>query len=639
MKIVIIGAGIAGLTQGIYLKREGHSVIIAERFNKLHSKGHAFLMSGEGFKRIKSFSKHSKNGLKYQKIDIFSLKRPSEEEFIRVALKDWYCMKRVDLIDYLISFFDEKEILFNHQFSHFEYFQEKATAAVFKNGQRIEGELFIGADGSNSEVRNSLFGRTKFSTIAVKEIVGVSKYTSSTKLKVFQKFQSDTIGLSFGYIPVSDSEYVWFIQYDSKLEKNQSLDSSKDLKEFCFALMNEFPIETKEILKGNNFNNSYVWNTRDFDMLDRFHNRNIGLIGDAAHLTLPFTSAGTSNAINDAFYLSKALKEKGNLEEAFNSFYKNRSSQVLRHLRQGRELKKVFLNPKKFNERGFVIPLVAVDPETKEKNKPIRIIYFTDPICSSCWVLQPILRKLSLEYSDSISIEYHMGGLLPNWENYSDSRISKPEDAAKLWDEIREKERIPISGDIWINDPLLSSYPSCIAFKSAQLQNKDKAVFFLRRLKEMLFMEKKNINSWQHIEEASLSCGLDAALLKKQMENEGVTYFKKDLELASKLNVKVFPTLYFELYGEQRVVLIGLKSFEIIEKKIKKLLPNIKKNKYKPNPIDLFKLYNNMTSMEFAFLLNMPESIAVIELEKLERKKTIKRHSVEEIEFWQYTQD
>ena len=32
--------------------------------------------------------------------------------------------------------------------------------------------------------------------------------------------------------------------------------------------------------------------------------------------------------------------------------------------------------------------------------KPITIIYFTDPICSSCWGIEPQLRKLKLEYGN-----------------------------------------------------------------------------------------------------------------------------------------------------------------------------------------------------------------------------------------------
>jgi hypothetical protein len=41
-------------------------------------------------------------------------------------------------------------------------------------------------------------------------------------------------------------------------------------------------------------------------------------------------------------------------------------------------------------------------------------------------------------------------------------------------------------GDIWLEDPLPSSYPPSIAFKAAQMQDGDLAILFLRRIKEML---------------------------------------------------------------------------------------------------------------------------------------------------------
>ena len=52
----------------------------------------------------------------------------------------------------------------------------------------------------------------------------------------------------------------------------------------------------------------------------------------------------------------------------------------------------------------------------KASDKSVRILYFTDPICSSCWGIEPQLRKLKLEYGEHLKIEYHMGGLLPDWK-------------------------------------------------------------------------------------------------------------------------------------------------------------------------------------------------------------------------------
>ncbi len=126
----------------------------------------------------------------------------------------------------------------------------------------------------------------------------------------------------------------------------------------------------------------------------------------------------------------------------------------------------------------------------KAVQKPIRLIYFTDPICSSCWGIEPQLRKLKLEYGQDIAIEYRMGGLLPDW-SYNSGGISKPSDVARHWDEVSQHYDMPIDGDVWLEDPLSSSYPPSIAFIAATLQDKEKAVRFLRRIREMVFLEKK----------------------------------------------------------------------------------------------------------------------------------------------------
>jgi len=63
------------------------------------------------------------------------------------------------------------------------YDNNKATAAVFQNGDIEYGDIFVGSDGANSVVRQSLFGNVPFSKITVKEIVGVVKYPSIAKNK------------------------------------------------------------------------------------------------------------------------------------------------------------------------------------------------------------------------------------------------------------------------------------------------------------------------------------------------------------------------------------------------------------------------------------------------------------------------
>ena len=633
MKVVIVGGGIAGLMQGILLSQKGYEVVVYERTKQIQTRGHAFLINGEGIDYLQSLISEQKIELRYQKVDVFSLKRPDDFELIKISLDDWYSMKRIDLIQFLVSFFTKDNLKFGFEFSHFQRANGKVSSVVFKNGQMEEADIFIGADGSNSLIRKTLFGETEYTSTSVKEVVGISSYHSQSEISVFQKYQSNEKGLAFGCIPLNDNECVWFMQYDRSLAKNE-IHQPEELREFCLSLLVDFPEEVQKVLHLNDFSNSYIWNTRDFDLLPSFHKENVVLIGDAAHLALPFTSAGTSNAIKDAITLSE-LMSKMNLEEAFSTYYNVRKEEIASHIQQGRDLKKIFLNPDKYSERGYVLPLVS-DKYDSKKNKSrviVHISYFTDPICSSCWLLQPILRKLKLEYDTELQIEHFMGGLLPSWESYTDKRITSPADASKLWEDIRETKQIPISGDVWLNDPLSSSFPPSIAFKAAQLQDNDKAVFFLRRLKEMIFIEKKNINKWINIEKAALDCGLDAALLKNQLK-EGEDNFHKDLALAKQLDIHVFPTLIFNRGNENAQILKGVQSYETIEQAILTCNPSAKKNKDIPTSLGLFNLYSNMSTKEFCFLLNLEEEIGRKELLNLESERKIGKILVKELEQW-----
>ena len=626
MKIVIIGGGIAGLSLGLLLRKTSHEVVVCERSVGLESKGHAFLMSADGFSILSPLMKEAGRDLEKQQIELFNLKRPDGEEVIKIQLDGWYCMKRVDLVKFLYSFYDHQHLKEGRVFSHFVYEGKTAVAAVFKNGDVEYGDLFIGADGSNSRVREEIFGKTEFTPVEVKEIVGVAKRPANFDHQqlTFRKIQSKKEGLAFGYIPASGNELVWFMQYDTRLAQEYDHLSTECLRSFCNKMMRDFPEEVRTVLNENDFSSTYIWNTRDFNVPDTFHKENIVLMGDAAHLALPFTSAGTTNALLDAQILATELNDCEDLELAFQSYYQQRAPKVKAHLEQGRELKKLFLDPIQNSERGFILPLVSDKDRIKKQpsRKPLKVLYFTDPVCSTCWVIQPLMRKLTLEYDAYLDIEYRMGGLLPSWANYNGRVIKTPADAAKHWEEVSASHEIPIDGDIWLEDPLHSSFPPSIAFKAAQLQDNDKAISFLRRLREMVFVEKMNITKWKMIERAALTSGLDSALLLKQIQGKGLELFLDDLKLAEQLSINIFPTLLFDNGKSETYSLQGFQPYSKFEETIHRLLPGVSKSNQSYHSEELFALFNNMTENEFIFLSNrdIQESRKILEIMYRENK-------------------
>jgi predicted DsbA family dithiol-disulfide isomerase len=266
------------------------------------------------------------------------------------------------------------------------------------------------------------------------------------------------------------------------------------------------------------------------------------------------------------------------------------------------------------------------------ESKPVKIVYYTDPICSSCWGIEPQLRKLKLEYGDYIDIDYRMGGLLPDW-SYNSGGISKPSDVALHWDEASLHYEMPIDGNVWIEDPLDSSYPSCIAMKAAQIQSKEKAIKFMRILREKLYLEKKNIAKWENIATAAQLAGLDLNQLKADYGGKAKILFQEDLTYGRMLGVRGFPTLFFSDGNNNQLTVYGSKPYSSYENAIVALYPEAKKKPFiAANPLALFDIYPTLAPKEYSVILekSYDEATAILEdlFEKEElNKKTIKNGS------------
>ena len=269
----------------------------------------------------------------------------------------------------------------------------------------------------------------------------------------------------------------------------------------------------------------------------------------------------------------------------------------------------------------------------KSDKKPVKIIYYTDPICSSCWGIEPQLRKLKLEYGNNIEVEYRMGGLLPNW-SYNSGGISKPSDVAHHWDEVSVYYDMPIDGNVWLEDPLNSSYPPSIAFKAAQMQDNEKAILFLREIREMVFLQKKNITKWEHLELAGKKVGLDIIKLKIDYEGKAKELFEEDLKLGRELGVRGFPTMFFTDTTGQKEMVYGSKPYSTFESTLLKLFPTATKTSYDKTWNAVFSKYNSLTAKEFSELTGTPRNESEKYLDDLTAKGQLEKLTTKNGAMW-----
>lgn len=274
-------------------------------------------------------------------------------------------------------------------------------------------------------------------------------------------------------------------------------------------------------------------------------------------------------------------------------------------------------------------PIQAISPA----KKPVKLIYYTDPICSSCWGIEPQLRRLKLAYGHSLEIDYHMGGLLPDW-SYNSGGISKPSDVAHHWDEVSHHYDMPIDGDVWLEDPLPSSYPPSIAFKAAQLQDTEKAILFLRKIREMVFLQKKNITKWEHLDEAAQLVGLDSTRLKTDYEGEAKTLFADDLTLGKKLGVRGFPSLFFVNDSGDQEFVYGTKPYSVYEDALKKVYAPAQKQAIDNQWQSLFSKYPTLTTREFSELSGIPRQDSEAYLLNLTEQGHLSRFKTKNGDLW-----
>ena len=268
----------------------------------------------------------------------------------------------------------------------------------------------------------------------------------------------------------------------------------------------------------------------------------------------------------------------------------------------------------------------------------VRLIYYTDPICSACWAIEPELKKFKLEYGEYMVIEYKMGGLLPGWDGFNDTGngISKPSDVSHHWDEVGIQTGMSIDGDIWLEDPLSSSYPPSIAFKAMQKQGQAKALAFLRYIREMVFLEKKNITKEHFLLRAVEMSGGDTMQFLLDYKNDAVKQiFFDEIQEGRKIGVRGFPTFIFVEKSGSGFKISGMAGYDNYIAALEKAFgEKITPRKIELSELDLLQQYNYLATKEISVVLGQDKSTTISNLEQLVQRGLIKKEQQKFGLFW-----
>ena len=208
--------------------------------------------------------------------------------------------------------------------------------------------------------------------------------------------------------------------------------------------------------------------------------------------------------------------------------------------------------------------------------KKVDLYYVTDPICSHCWALEPVLRKFEAQYGQYFNMHTLMGGLLENWDGFADTAngINGPADVAEHWKEVGDHSRMPIDGTVWYDNPIESSFIPSRVFKVIHKQNPELANTFLRRARESLFAFNKNIAQDKMLIDLVNKVGLNGEeIVKQSKQPEANTSLHEDFQLVRQLGVSGFPTIVLLNKEKKGVKIVGARALEQYIAALQQMLP------------------------------------------------------------------
>ncbi|WP_203364058.1 DsbA family protein [Bacillus sp. REN10] len=227
------------------------------------------------------------------------------------------------------------------------------------------------------------------------------------------------------------------------------------------------------------------------------------------------------------------------------------------------------------------IEMIDLSPPQKK----ITLYYVTDPICSHCWALEPVLRRVEKQYGHYFTMHTVMGGLLKGWDGFADvkNRIGRPADVADHWKEVGEHSRMPIDGSLWLNNPIQSSYPASRVFKIIQQKDEQLANMYLRRAREAVFAFNQNIGEKQILMDIVNQIGLDGeTVIEKAEQTIGQQLLDQDFALAASLGVRGFPTIIIVNEENKGIKIVGARPLDYY---VKGLMQALETNELQPKPL------------------------------------------------------
>jgi FAD-dependent urate hydroxylase len=309
MKIIIVGAGIGGLTLHLVCKRAGFEVEHYERQPQLGPAGAGIVLWPNGVKVLLTLGLG--DGLRHightlQRVVTRTNKgEPLTEmpvgELERKLGAPVYPVSRTDLQSLLVDAVGPGALCLGARCVHVEQTPANATA-YFEDGRTATGDVLVGADGIHSVVRKAVVGEVEPRYTGMVNWVGLVANGGLQPEHVGSEFLGE--GKRCGLLPLAGNR-VYF-GFACALDKGAPAPAGGRRSQL-HELFGGWPAPIPAVIDRLEEADSKYLEIHDLPPLPRWSEGRLALLGDAAHATAPTLGQGGCQAMEDAVWLARCL--------------------------------------------------------------------------------------------------------------------------------------------------------------------------------------------------------------------------------------------------------------------------------------------------------------------------------------------
>jgi salicylate hydroxylase len=351
MDILIVGAGIGGLTAAIRLVQRGHRVRVLEQAKVLGEVGAGIQMSANAVKVLQAVGVEPALEATGVKPKAFEFRRFNTGELLhRIPLGDahrerhgaaYYQMHRRDLHDALVQALRAAapDAVRLDATVRQVYEDTEGAEVELTNGERLRAELVVGADGVKSVVRQHVLGADKpvfTGQVVWRVLVPVERIPQALRTDVVSTIWCGPHNHGVMYY-LRGGTLINFVGCVARPWEEESWTSSRPWTELDQDYAGWHPM-VRAVVEAADRDQCYRWalNSRVPAMV--WSTNHVTMLGDAVHSTLPYMAQGAAMAIEDAGVLARALELDLPLAQQLRVYEQHRAPRTRRVVEESTEM-------------------------------------------------------------------------------------------------------------------------------------------------------------------------------------------------------------------------------------------------------------------------------------------------------------